>query len=210
MSRVHLTIERGGFPVYQSDQIGKVNALRRAHSLPDVETPIIATKGQALFTTAEEMHNEPASCYNCQSYNSAAKTCSIIGSRVPIQKFTVDGIEYWPHCAAFLYGTPKTETSYSASRDPDYLALKWINAPKPGQELGGANCGGCDGGDDCDNYIVQGAVEKWKSPTGRCRALRTPVACGDECALWWDDDILEWRQAVKILGEQNGKVSDSR
>jgi len=204
MSRGNLTIEDGGFPVYKAAQIGKVNAMRRAKSLPDLETPIVPTKGQALFTTAEEMHNEPASCYNCQMYNSGAKTCSIHGPRIPIRKLQKDGIEYWPHCAAFLYGEPKAETSYSAQRDPDYTALKWINAPKPGLERSGANCGGCDQGDDCDHYSTDGKIEKWNSPTGFCRALQVTVACGDECALWWDDDILEWRQAIKIIGSQNG------
>jgi hypothetical protein len=204
MSRGNLTIEEGGFPVYPSDQIGKVNALRRAHSLPDVETPIIPTKGQALFTTAEEMHNEPASCYNCQMYNSAAKTCSIIGSRISIQKLTVKSIEYWPCCSMQLYGDPSATVAYKAQCDPDYLGLIWINAPKRGVEHGGANCGGCDDGDDCDHYLVEGAVEKWKSPTGFCRALQTTVACGDVCSLWQDDDELDWREAQKILGEQRG------
>jgi hypothetical protein len=205
MSRGNLTIEDGGFPVYKAAQIGKVNAMRRAKSLPDIETPIVPTKGQALFTTAEEMHNEPASCYNCQMYNSAGKTCSIIGPRIKIQRLTIKSIEYWPYCAAFLYGATQAETSYSASRDPDYLDLKWINAPKVGQEHGGVNCGGCDGGDDCDNFIVDGAVEKWKSPTGHCRALQVTVACGDRCAIWKDDDELPWREAQKIIQEQNGR-----
>lgn len=207
MSRVGLKIEEGGFPVYTGKHIGKINALRRAHSQPDSDCPIIPTKGQALFTTAEEMHDEPASCYNCSFYNSGEKTCALIGSRLPIRKLTMDGIEYWPCCSMQLYGATKTETSYLAQCDPDYLGLVWINAPEVGQKLGGVNCGGCNGADDCDHYIVDGAKEKWDSPTGFCRALQTTVACGDVCTLWADDDQLDWRDSVKIIKEQDGRYS---
>lgn len=208
MTRSNLKIEPGGFPVYGEEQIGKVNAMRRAHSLPDVESPIIPRKGQVLFVTAEELSNEPASCSDCQLHNSAG-TCSILGPRIPVRKFTMDGIEYWPHCAAFLKGPEKTASSYTASRDPDYLGLIWINAPKVGQAHGGANCGGCDGGDDCDNYIVDGAKKKWDSPTGFCRALQTTVACGDHCTHWQDDDEISWREAVKILGQPEDSTGTS-
>ena len=199
MSRANLEIEDGGFPVYTSDHLGKINALRRAHSLPDVDTPITPTKGQALFVTAEEMREEPCSCYNCVFMRNDNR-CAMMGPRIPVKKFTKDGIEYWPKCGLHTHGTSK-HPDYIASRDPDYIGLTWINAPKVGQKYGGANCGGCDGGDDCDNYIVDGAKEKWDSPTGFCRALQTPVACGDTCALWEDDDEIPWQQAVKIIGE---------
>ena len=63
-SRPGLTIEKGGFPLYEAKNLKKINAMRRAISLPAVTTPVIPNKGQALFTTAEEMHDEPASCYN--------------------------------------------------------------------------------------------------------------------------------------------------
>lgn len=197
MSRTGLKIEDGGFPVYTEKQVGKVNALRRAHSLPEVDTPIIPTKGQALFTTSEEMNDEPASCQNCLFIRND-KRCALIGPRIPIQKITNNDIEYWPCCSMHTYGVSKNP-DYLASCDPDYMGLVWINAPKPGLEHGGANCGGCEGGDDCDHYIVDGAKEKWESPTGFCRALQTTVACGDVCSLWGDDDELGWREAMKLI-----------
>lgn len=216
MTRKGLEIEDGGFPVYPSSgsgvpkAIAKWNAMRRTASLPEVDTPIIPTKGQVLFTTSEEMHDEPASCYNCQFYNEKAETCGLIGARIKIKKFVnpkeksenSNPVEYWPCCAMQLYGEPNhSEAVYRASSDPDYLGLLWINAPKPGTDTGGANCGGCSGGDDCDNYLTDGTKAKWDTPTGFCRALQTTVACGDVCTMWDDDDKLDWRQAQKILGE---------
>lgn len=210
MSRTGLDIEQGGFPIYTDKQVRKVNAMRRAFSTPDSDTPIVPTKGQALFTTAESLNNEPTSCYNCIFYNSAALTCALIGPRVPIRKLvypvraTADSkpVEYWPCCGMHQYGDANSGAAvYRANNDPDYLDLVWINASKVGQEHGGANCGGCDGGDDCDHYITSDDKPKWDSPTGFCRALQTEVACGDVCALWSDDDELKWRDAVKIQRE---------
>jgi hypothetical protein len=210
--RSGLEIEKGGFPIYADKQIQKINAIRRAISLPAVTSPVIPNKGQALFTTSEEMNDEPASCYNCQFYNEKAETCSIIGPRIKIRKIlypqeaTDDSkpVEYWPCCSMQLYGKPNAETAYRASSDPDYLDLVWINASKPGQEHGGANCGGCQGGDDCDHYITSGKKAKWESPTGFCRALQVTVACGDVCSLWQDDDELRWREASKLIEENRG------
>lgn len=199
MSRGDLHIEPGGFPVYGPAQIGKVNAMRRAKSLPEVDTPIIPTKGEALFTTAEEMHNEPASCDNCAFYDHPGRECNLIGPRPKIQKITKDGIDYWPCCSMHTYSPEPLDLPTIGPGDPDYMGLTYINAAKVGQKHGGANCGGCDGGDDCDHYIVEGKMEKWESPTGFCRALQTTVACGDVCSLWRDDDELPWREAVKII-----------
>lgn len=213
MSRTGLKIEEGGFPVYDSKQIRKINAMRRAFSSPDTIEPVIPTKGDALFTTAEEMHDEPASCYNCQFYNEKAETCGIIGSRTPVRKITYPlaatadskQIEYWPCCGMQLYGeTNKGPAVYRSTSDPDYLGLVWINAEKPGQAQGGANCGGCNGGDDCDRYVTEGTKPKWETPTGFCRALQTTVACGDVCSLWRDDDILTWQAAQRLIGEIDG------
>lgn len=203
MSRAGLEIEKGGFPLYGDKQIPKVNAMRRALSLPSSKSPLIPTKGQVLFTTSEEMHDEPASCYNCQFYNQAG-TCALIGSRIKVRKITVADIEYWPCCSMQLYGEPNRETVYRAASDPDYLGLVWINASKPGQSRGGANCGGANGGDDCDHYLTEGEKAKWNSPTGFCRALQTPVAAGDVCSAWQDDDELGWRNAQKIIEERRG------
>jgi hypothetical protein len=213
MSRGVFKIEPGGFPVYAKRNLPKINAIRRAISQPDYDSPIVPTKGQALFTTAEEMNDEPASCANCQFYNQKAETCALIGPRIPIRKFTYPKestgdskpIEYWPCCSMQLYGSGNNgDAVYRAQSDPDYLDLVWINAARPGQDFGGANCGGCDGGDDCDHYITEGKEEKWESATGFCRALQTTVACGDVCSLWQDDDEIRWREAVKIIREQNG------
>lgn len=213
MSRSGLEIERGGFPIYNEKQIKKVNAMRRAFSLPEVKSPLIPMKGQALFTTAEEMHDEPASCYNCQFYNEKAGTCGIIGPRIKVRRIVYPQkesenskpVEFWPCCSMQLYGKPNDgEAVYRSSSDPDSLDLVWINAPKVGQKYGGANCGGCDGGDDCDHYLVDGKEEKWESPTGFCRALQVTVACGDVCSLWKDDDELHWREAQKLIEENRG------
>jgi hypothetical protein len=104
-----------------------------------------------------------------------------------------------------LYGKPNdAEAVYRSRSDPDYIDLVWINAGKPGQAHGGANCGGCSGGDDCDHYIVEGKKAKWDSPTGFCRALQVTVACGDVCSLWDDDDELHWREAQKLIEENRG------
>lgn len=213
MSRSSLEIENGGFPIYGVAQLRKVNAMRMAFSAPESSSPVINTKGEALFVTAEEMDDEPASCYNCQFYNLKAETCGLIGKRLTIKKLvwpkesTEDAkqIEYWPCCSMQLYGKPNDgEAGYRSSSDPDYLGLIWINAPKVGQEYGGANCGGSNGGDDCDHYTTDGKKPKWESPTGFCRALQTTVACGDVCAQWRDDDTLQWQDAQRLIGELNG------
>lgn len=208
MSRNSLEIEAGGFPVYGNKQIGKVNAMRRAMSLPTVKTAPIPSKGDVLFTTSEENNEEPSSCYNCIFYN-YGKSCALIGPRIKIKKFVYGepdkAIEYWPCCGMNYHGEPnKGEPVFRGNSDPDYLDLVWINAPKPGQQYGGANCGGVNGGDDCDHYLVEGKEKKWESATGFCRVLQTTVAAGDDCCQWEDDDRLEWRLAQKIIEEQNG------
>lgn len=214
MSRAGLKIEEGGFPVYNEKQIRKVNAMRRAFSAPDSLAPVVNTKGEALFVTGEEMNNEPASCYNCQFYNEKAETCGLIGTHKTIKKLiwpkeaTADSkqIEYWPCCSMQFYGKPnKGEAVYRATSDPDYIGLLWINAPKIGQQYGGANCGGADGGDDCDHYQTEDNKPKWESPTGFCRALQTTVACNDVCAQWRDDDTLQWQDAQRLIGEIDGR-----
>lgn len=214
MSRSDLKIIEGGFPIYGEKQIRKVNAMREAFSAPNSSAPVVNTKGETLFTTAEEMHDEPASCYNCQFYNEKAETCGLIGKRLIIKKIvwpkeaTADAkqIEYWPCCSMQLYGeTNKGEAVYRASSDQDYLGLIWINAPKVGLPHGGANCGGTNGGDDCDQYIVEGTKPKWETPTGFCRAMQITVAAGDVCCQWRDDDTLQWQDAQRLIGEIDGR-----
>jgi hypothetical protein len=211
VSRSDLKIIDGGFPVYGPEQLRKINAMRMAFSAPDSLAPVVNTKGEALFTTAEDMNDEPASCYNCQFYNEKAERCALMGPRKVIKKFiwpkeaTADAkqIEYWPCCSMQFYGEPnKGEPVYRVfANDPDYMGLIWINAPKPGQKYGGANCGGVNGGDDCDHYQVDGDEPKWESATGFCRALQTQVAAGDVCCQWRDDDTLQWQDAQRLLGE---------
>jgi hypothetical protein len=212
--RGDLKILDGGFPIYGQKNLPKINAMRMAFSVPTSTTPVVNTKGEALFTTAEELHDEPASCYNCQFYNEKAETCSLMGRRTKIRKFIwpkagspdAKQIEYWPCCSMQFYGEPnKSEATYRTfAADPDYMGLIWINAPKPGQEYGGANCGGVNGGDDCDHYLTEGKEEKWESLTGFCRALQCEVAAGDVCCQWRDDDKLEWQDAQRVLGELDG------
>lgn len=213
MSRSDVRIEEGGFPVYGAEQIRKVNAMRRAFSAPSSSASVVNTKGEALFVTAEEMNDEPASCYNCQFYNAKAETCQLIGKRHIIkkiiwpQKATADSkqIEYWPCCSMQLYGKPNYgDAKYISSSDADYLGLLWINAAEVGQPHGGANCGGCKGGDDCDHYTTDGKKPKWETATGFCRALQVTVACGDVCAQWRDDDTLQWQDAQRLIGEIDG------
>jgi len=214
VTRSDLKIEQGGFPIYGQGQLSKINAMRRAFSAPSSLAPVINTKGEALFTTAEEMNNEPASCYNCQQYNVKAQTCGEIGKRPTIRKIIwpmepkpdAKQIEYWPCCSRHIYGEPnKGEAVYKAQSDPDYMGLIWINAPKPGQECGGANCGGTSGGDDCDHYTTEGDKPKWESVTGFCRALQITVAAGDVCCQWRDDDVLQWQDADRLIGEIDGR-----
>jgi len=214
VSRSDLKIIEGGFPVYGPSQLRKVNAMRMAFSAPESLSPVVNTRGEALFTTSEEMNDEPASCYNCQFYNINAERCQLIGLHKVIKKFVwpkeasadAKQIEYWPCCSMHFWGKPsETEAKYRAfCSEPDYMGLVWINAPKPGQKLGGANCGGVNGGDDCDHYQTEGKVEKWESTTGFCRALQGEVAAGDVCCQWRDDDKLEWQDAQRLLGELNG------
>src|SRR6267378_5323560 len=104
--------EHDGFLKYSIEHVRKVNSIRRADSQPTQAGIVpILSKGQVLFTPAAELHNEPASCYNCNFYN-YGKSCQLIGRSPCIYKFTyparatVDAkqIEYWPHCAAHCYG----------------------------------------------------------------------------------------------------------
>lgn len=204
----------GGFPIYNRSNLTKINAMRMAFSAPDSEAPVVNTRGEALFTSAGEMDDEPASCYNCQFFNLKAERCQLIGKHKVIKKFiwpkagTPDAkqIEYWPCCSMHFHGDPSQgEGKYLAfASDPDYLGLIWINAPKPGLALGGANCGGVDGGDDCDHYQTEGDTPKWESVTGYCRALQGQVAAGDVCAQWRDDDKLEWQDAQRLIMELDG------
>lgn len=200
------------FMVYKIEQLRKVNSQRRALSQPTITDPPILTKGQVLYTPASEMHDEPASCANCRYYNSG-RSCQYIGTSIVIKKFiypkepTSDAkqIEYWPCCSAHVYGDPNEgpERFIGEPSDPDNLGLGWINAPSLHQEHGGANCGGCNGGDDCDNYITRGS-DKRAEPEAFCRVLQQPVENGAVCTAWQDDDWVDWKRAQALIGELDG------
>lgn len=207
------------FLVFGLKQLRKMNAQRRALSQPDVYAIPTPTKGEVLFVPAAAMNSEPASCYNCIRYNHG-KSCGIIGPWVTVKKLsypprpTADAkvIEYWPCCGMHEYGEPNFGLeAFCAANDPDSIGLGWINATRPGQESGGANCGGTNGGDDCDHYMTEGD-DKRAEPTGFCRVLQTEVCNGDVCAQWRDDDWMTWGRAqdiLKSLGAEE-KVNASR
>ena len=203
MSRDGLEIENGGFPLYDEKNLPKVNAMRRVMSRPDFHGVPILQPSDVLFTTGESMQDHPASCYNCRTQNPKSLTCKRIGPEILVKKFTRGGtdgnpIEFFPCCGMHDFGEP-SEGIFFTRDDPDYLGLVWINAPKVGQQFGGANCAGVNGGDDCDHYIVEGKKAKWDSVTGFCRVLQKNVAAADVCTAWTDDDVVSWREAAQWI-----------
>jgi len=196
------------FLVYKIKQLRKVNAQRRALSQPTIDFVPVLTKGQVLYVPAGKMAGAPASCYNCASYN-FGRSCMRIGPEIEVRKFIyppqptrdADPIEYWPCCGMWDQGEPnREEETFVSANDPSDLGLIWINAPEVGQECGGANCGGENGGDDCDNYVTEGE-DKPAEPTAFCRVLQCEVENGAVCAAWDDDDKMSWQQAQNILKE---------
>jgi hypothetical protein len=196
--------EPGGFVEYGKEQLPKVDSMRRDKSQPDFYGVPILHDSQVMFTRASEMGDKPASCYTCQIMQSNG-TCGLLGPEIEVVKVTGhtdsnDPIEYWPCCDEHDYGEPsKSEPSYRPNLStPSQVGLIWINASEAGQEYGGANCGGGNGGDDCDHYMVKDG-EKWDNPQGICRVLQHTVDNGDVCTAWWDDDILEWTEAQQLM-----------
>lgn len=196
--------------IYRAEDLRKVNSMRRANSQPTLTGVPVLSKEKVLFVGTAEMNNEPASCYNCVFYNSGA-SCQLIGPHVPICKFTYPRsatsdskpIEYWPCCGMHQFGNPNFgPPRFIAANDPASLDLLWINAPSVGLEQGGANCGGSNGGDDCDHYTTP-TGDKRDAPHGFCRVLQCEVMNGDVCSAWDDDDKLSWNKAQAILKEQS-------
>lgn len=193
--------EPGGFIEYGPEQLAKVDSMRRDKSQPDLMGIPILHDEDAMYRRASEIGDKPASCYTCTMMKD--DTCSLLGPGVSTKKVTGsresgDPIEYWPFCKRFTYGTPAGKYA-EKFENPNTIGLIWINASKPGQKFGGANCGGGNGGDDCDNYIVKGKVEKWDAEQGHCRVLAHTVNNGDLCTAWRDDDILQWEEAQNLL-----------
>jgi hypothetical protein len=201
--------EPGGFVEYGKEQLPKIDSMRRDKSQPDFYGVPILRDEQVLYTAAEELGGHPASCYTCKEQN-LDKTCERLGPEIKVQKVTGhrdsgDPIEYWPCCSMHEYGPGPEKVKYHESLDtPDSIGLVWINASETGQKFGGANCGGVEGGDDCDHYMVPKG-EKWDSTQGACRVLQHTVNAGDVCTAWWDDDILEFPEAQMLI--KGDKVS---
>lgn len=199
------------FLVYQIENLRKVNSQRRALSQPTITDPPTLTKGQVMYIPEAAMEGEPATCYNCNFYN-YGRSCRLIGPKTPIRKFvyppkpTADAkrIEYWPCCAAWLRGEPNygNEKFIENLSTPDTLGLGWINSPEVGKDIGGANCGGKNGGDDCDSYVSEGD-DKRIEPTAFCRVLQQNVECGGVCTAWMDDDWVPFDKAMNILKDND-------
>lgn len=195
------------FLVYKVKQLKKVNAQRRGLSQPTIIDVPVLTKGQVQYIAEAQMYGEPATCYNCPNFN-YGKSCYLMGENVAIRKLTypekptadAKPIQYWPCCSAWTHGEP----NYGAEKyadyllSPDNLGLGWINAPKVGQDIGGANCGGKNGGDDCDHYCTEGD-DKRAEPSGFCRVLQQQVENGAVCSAWMDDDWMSYDRAQNIL-----------
>lgn len=197
------------FKVMRAENLRKWNAQRRALSQPDVYCVPTLKPAEVLFVPAAEMESEPASCYNCCRYN-YGKTCQLIGPHVPVRRFiyppnaTSDAkqIEYWPCCSEWYRGKPNYgPAAYNAVLNtPDELGLGWINAPEVGQDMGGANCGGPHGGDECDFYITKEADAR-DTTVGWCRVLQQDVSASAVCAAWRDDDLVDYARGSALLKE---------
>lgn len=214
MARDNLTAEKGGFVDYGPEQLDKVNTIRRDKSQPDFYGIPILTDDEVLLTSADELGGHPASCYTCKEHTSDF-TCKRLGPGLSVKKVIGnkdydDPIEYWPCCSLQEYTDKPREgkIQYHDLLDtPDEIGLIWINAPKVGQAFGGANCGGVDGGDDCDRYRTRGKVEKWDTDQGICTVLQHVVEAGAVCTAWHDDDELTWREAQQLInGKDLGKI----
>lgn len=188
---------------YGPEQLPKIDAMRRDKSQPDFFGVPILQDSDVGFVTAGEIGGKPASCYTCTKQNSD-ETCYLLGPDIKVATVTGhrdsgDPIEYWPCCSSHQFGEGSKDVAYADPLStPQALGLIWINAPETGQEFGGANCGGVEGGDDCDHYLV-GEGEKWDNPQGQCRVLQHTVDAGDVCAAWRDDDELPWEEAQQLM-----------
>jgi len=211
------SVEPGGFVEYGPEQLDKVNTQRRDKSQPDFYGVPILTDQEAMYCTASQIGHKPASCYTCDIQQSDL-TCRLLGPEIKVAKVqgsrdNGEQIEYWPCCGMHNYGQPQTGApTYSEYLStPDEVGLVWINAPKPGQAFGGANCGGSNGGDDCDHYRTRGRQEKWDTDSGLCIVLQHDVENGAVCAAWRDDDELKWNEAAQLMrGDSKEKVDKTR
>jgi len=199
MSRDQIqSVDRPGFPQYGKEQLSKVNAMRADKTQPDFMGIPILHDGDVMLCSPEK----PASCYTCAFM--LDETCALLGPEIIVAKVVSDGkegetIEYWPCCSMQTVGE-MVDDYIEPFKTPEQLGLIWINAPEVGQEFGGANCGGVNGGDDCDHYQVESG-EKWDSESGFCRVLQHEVGASQVCSAWRDDDILSWQDAQQLLNQ---------
>jgi hypothetical protein len=216
VTRNNLKVEPGGFVEYGAQQLPKVDAMRRDKSQPDFYGIPIIHDAQVLYTTGEELGGKPASCYTCKEHT-ADLTCERLGQYIKVQTVTGsrksgEPITYWPCCSLHEYTeTPRQgKVEYHDVLDkPNAIGLIWINAPKPNQKFGGANCGGVNGGDDCDAYLVKSG-EKWDNPQGFCRVLQHTVDADAVCTAWNDDDILLWEDAERLIKGESLETVEKR
>lgn len=197
-----------GFYKYKAkpEMVKKINTIRIGQSMPDLREPPILSEGAVLFSSAASACDEPRSCYNCPLFN-YGKSCRYYGPDVEIHKFTwpkerrdnAKPIEFWPVCGYWVKGEPNygPEEFYEVKLNPDEGGLGWVNAPEVGQDLAGTSCGGANGGDDCDLWLIEGEDgDKREAKTGFCRVMQKDTGNLDCCAAWEDDDFLTW-QAVQ-------------
>lgn len=195
--------------------------MRQAASLVKITSgPPVPDEGLVLYSPPEASNEEPRSCINCWMWNEEARTCRLMGPNVRAEKFTypptatADGkpVEYWPVCGMWDFGKHNEGPAiYKDSNfdSPDDIGFGYVNAPEVGLERGGTNCGGQNGGDDCDNFIIAGD-DKRKADSGFCRVLQHDVPNLSCCSSWQDDDFLTWQRAQKLLEELDKKrVNDS-
>lgn len=191
------------FLSYRPKHLKKINAIRRVISAPDAKLPPILNNGQVLFSSAEGADNEPRSCYNCPFYN-YGHSCQLMEGIEPIKKLVFPKapvpadskqVEYWPVCGMWIHGEPNYASErYIASMDPDDMGLGYVNAPRVGLKYSGTSCGGQNGGDDCDYWMVD-EPDKRAVKEGFCRVLQKNTKNGDCCSCWIDDDWVSWRTA---------------
>jgi hypothetical protein len=202
-----------GSRLAQPGDLKKLNSERDVQSqFESTDLPILS-KGSVLFVDADSRNGQPNSCYNCLMMNKRSHTCTIIGPNIQLDRFVwppqpKEGelqIEYWPVCGYHMFGHPYGGDPYYAKHlsDPDDAGLIWINAPSVGQKYGGSNCGGINGGDNCDYYKTDGPPEE--SESGFCRVLQQNVGAGDCCAAWHDDDEVSWQTAQECLNGRDDK-----
>lgn len=208
--------EEGGFVEYGEEQLPKVNTQRRDLSQSEFYGIPILSDSEVMYTTSAQLGNKPASCYTCQIQQSDL-TCGLLGPDIKVSKVrgakdSGEQIEYWPCCDEHDYGTPATgKPSYRSNLStPDQVGLIWINAPEVGQPFGGANCGGLNGGDDCDRFRTEGLQEKWDVDSGFCTVLQHSVEGGAVCTAWKDDDILSWRIAQQMMRGDSQSVAEKK